>query len=177
MSNPTTTDTPSVPHRSIQPPAGLSFPMKYPLFVYGTLKRGESNYSFYLAGRTTCEQLATLICAALYTEGRYPYLVAGAGLTGSAEQVYGTLMTIHPDHYIEVMQHIDGLEDYTPGDPNNWYERVIQTVQIAEGPIEAWTYVAGTKVLTAIQAGRYMKIPGGMWSEATERSRRQKDGV
>lgn len=137
----------------------------YPLFVYGTLKHGESNYPRYLAGHTTHEQPATLFSAALYTEGRYPYLVIDAGLVASTEQVSGTLMTIRHDRYAEVMRHIDSLEAYTPGDPENWYERVIQTIHTAAGPVQAWTYVAGKRVLADIHAGRFTKIPGGLWTD------------
>jgi gamma-glutamylcyclotransferase (GGCT)/AIG2-like uncharacterized protein YtfP len=137
----------------------------YPLFVYGTLKRGEINYLPYLGGRTTHEQPATLSGAVLYTEGQYPFLVLGAGLAADTDQVRGMLMTIHPAFYDEVMRHVDELEDYKPGDPANWYERTLQTVQTTRGPVEAWVYIAGQQVLQAIQRGHFARITGSTWGK------------
>jgi gamma-glutamylcyclotransferase (GGCT)/AIG2-like uncharacterized protein YtfP len=137
-----------------------------PLFVYGTLKQGESNYTAYLEGRTTREQSATLRGAALYTEGKYPFLVVGTELTRPADRVCGMLMSIHSALYYEVMRQIDGLEEYTPGALDNWYERTIQRVRTADGDVEAWAYVAGARVLAAIRAGEFARITGGIWSKA-----------
>ncbi len=138
-----------------------------PFFVYGTLKRGESNYESFLGGRTSDEQPATLSGAALYTEGPYPYLVMEPDLAAPLEQVQGTLVIVRPDCYSEVLAQVDRLEDYIPGDDHNEYERVIRTVQTSSGPVDAFTYVAATRTLAAIRAGgHFSRIEGGVWNAA-----------
>lgn len=137
--------------------------MQLPLFVYGTLKPGGSNYPRYLAGRTVAEQPASLAGAALYTEGAYPYLVINAGLASRTERVNGVLVTIRPHVYAKTLALIDDLEDYRPDNPWNEYERITQRVQTATGQAEAWVYVAGPSVLPAIRVGRLTKVPGGTW--------------
>jgi gamma-glutamylcyclotransferase (GGCT)/AIG2-like uncharacterized protein YtfP len=136
-----------------------------PLFVYGTLKHGEYNYPPYLAGRTTHELPATILGAVLYTDGTYPFLVVGAGLTQPSDRVCGMLMHIHPLLYDEVLRRVDGLEEYVAGAPDNWYERTVQTVQTDKGPVEAWAYVAGAQVLAAIGQGHFARMTGGVWSK------------
>ncbi len=137
-----------------------------PLFVYGTLKPGESNYDAYLAGCTLAEHQALLPNAAMFTDGAYPYLVADATLLAPCDAVQGALVYVAPEHYVETLQRIDRLEDYKPLSPWSLYIRTEVSVQTAAGNIEAWTYVAGPKVLQGIRAGRLMKVAGGLWRSA-----------
>jgi gamma-glutamylcyclotransferase (GGCT)/AIG2-like uncharacterized protein YtfP len=140
-----------------------------PFFVYGTLKRGESNYAPFLAGRTTSEQPATLPGAALYSEGAYPYMVVAADLVEpSDDSVQGMVMTVDAAEYASLLPQIDMLEDYIPGDPLNEYERVVCTVQTPAGPLEAWAYVAAPRVLEAIRRGGFRKLAGGVWNGSGE---------
>jgi gamma-glutamylcyclotransferase (GGCT)/AIG2-like uncharacterized protein YtfP len=74
-------------------------------------------------------------------------------------------MTIRPDAYDGVLQQVDMLEDYIPGDPHNEYERIIYPVQTADGPREAWVYVAAARVLAAIRAGQMRRIASGVWGQ------------
>lgn len=140
-----------------------------PFFVYGTLKPGEENYPRYLAGRTCHEQSANIAHAALYTEGRYPFLVVGSGLVQPAEQVMGILITLRPGHYYPAMRYIDGLEEYEAGNPHNWYERIVYPIQTDTGIVQAWVYVAGPRTMQAIRAGRFKKIAEGVWSRPYSR--------
>ncbi len=143
-------------------PLCFSFVM-LPLFVYGTLKPGKSNYASFLAGRTVAEQPASLAGAALFTHGPYPYLVIDSGLVETYDQVSGTLLTIHPALYCEVLNRIDWLEGYRPGCSSSEYQRLARAVQTIQGPVEAWLYVAGPPVLVAIRRGVLVKIVGGVW--------------
>ncbi len=137
----------------------------YPIFVYGTLKAGGCNYARYLAGKTLHEQPATLAGAALYTAGPYPYLVRLPELVAPSEDVQGTLMTIKPAVYVAVLRHVDQLESYVSHDPANEYERIVGTVQTATGPVDAWMYVAGARVLAAIrrQSASFWRVKGSVW--------------
>ncbi len=140
--------------------------MQLPLFVYGTLKPGESNYARFLAGQTSAEHPAQISGAELYTEGVYPYLVITPGLVRPTAQVYGMLITLRPEVYGTALTRVDGLEDYIAGNPNNWYERIKHPVQIDNRKVMAWVYIAGPRTLAAIQAGRFRKIPGEAWSQS-----------
>lgn len=139
-----------------------------PLFVYGTLKRGEPNYPLYLEGQTVSEQPASIVGAVLYRYVPYPYLVLDADLVDGHAQVQGMLMTIRPTVYDRVLQRINWLEDYHPGNPDNEYERVVCTAQTAAGMVEAWVYVAGARVLAAIRAGKIPRVTGGVWGKSSE---------
>jgi gamma-glutamylcyclotransferase (GGCT)/AIG2-like uncharacterized protein YtfP len=150
-----------------QPPATDQHD-RLPLFVYGTLKRGESNYPSFLAGRTRNEQPATLAGAALFSEGAYPYLVVSSDLVAASDSVSGTVMHIQPEHYPTVLQQIDRLEDYIPGDPASEYERIQCQVQTPSGSVIAWTYTAGARALALVRAHVMHRLPAGVWHGYTE---------
>lgn len=134
-----------------------------PFFVYGTLKRGQSNYARLLAGQTVSETPAWLPGAAIYTAGPYPFLVRAVDLVPPGSTVFGELMEVAPAQYQTVLALLDKLEDFVPGRAGNLYERVVITVQTANGPCEAWVYVAGSGAEEAIRQGRLRLIAGGVW--------------
>ncbi|WP_322511452.1 gamma-glutamylcyclotransferase family protein [Chloroflexus sp.] len=134
-----------------------------PFFVYGTLKRGQSNYARLLAGQTVSEARAWLPGAALYTAGPYPFLVQAVDLVPPGSIVFGELMEVAPAQYQRVLALLDELEDFAPGRVGNLYERVALTVQTDAGPREAWVYIAGSGAEAAIRHGRLRLITGGVW--------------
>lgn len=142
-----------------------------PVFVYGTLKPGQINYSAFLKGSTLRERPASIAGAALYTAGTYPYLVIGSGIARPYEQAHGMVMTLHPDWYHEVLRRLDWLEGYTPGNPHSEYQRVPHPVQTASGTVRAWVYTASTRILAQIRRGRLVKVAGGAWPEAQPEAR------
>lgn len=137
----------------------------YPLFVYGTLKPGGMNYPIYLEGHTEDEQPASLRGAALYTEGQFPYLVTTRQtiLVHRMDRVSGTLMVVRPEVYSDVLHDIDALEEFIPGDPLSWYQRIVAPVETGGGPVMAWVYIAGAQVLSAIEAGIFPRFPKDTW--------------
>jgi gamma-glutamylcyclotransferase (GGCT)/AIG2-like uncharacterized protein YtfP len=122
--------------------------MRYPFFVYGTLKRGGANYARYLAGRSSAELPASLPAAALYDFGPYPFLVLEADLARPADVVHGQLISLPDQLYNATLADIDRLEGYLAGDL---------------GPQLAALYVAGPQMLAQIRAGKLPKVAGGMW--------------
>jgi gamma-glutamylcyclotransferase (GGCT)/AIG2-like uncharacterized protein YtfP len=109
-----------------------------PLFVYGTLQRGETNHRFLAGVYERC------LSARLddYSRGTaahgYPLIVPNPGA-----QVVGELFFIQPDVYVETMRQIDLLEDLPPGGRiGTFYQRLQVSVATAEGPFTAWAYVA-----------------------------------
>ncbi|MFN3373531.1 MAG: gamma-glutamylcyclotransferase, partial [Chloroflexus sp.] len=73
------------------------------------------------------------------------------------------LMEVAPARYQPVLALLDELEDFMPGRAGNLYERVVITVQTANGPREAWVYVAGAGAEETIRQGRLRLIDGGVW--------------
>lgn len=74
-----------------------------PVFVYGTLKPGESNYNYYCEGKTITEIPA-------YTWGQLYHLPVGyPGMTEGRAKVIGWLFTFEDD---KILASLDPLEDY-----------------------------------------------------------------
>jgi len=123
-----------------------------PVFVYGTLLPGESNYRRYLAGRTLKEQPATIAGSLwLVEEEDYPYLLPGR------DPVHGVVMHLRPELYQEVLAAIDRLEDFDPRAPRtSLYVRQQTTAQLLSGgSLTAWCYLWNA----AERPGRH--LPGG----------------
>lgn len=134
-----------------------------PVFVYGTLKPGQTAYKRLLSGKTTDEQPAVIPGAALYTDGTYPYLVVDPEVVALHDEVRGMLIALHPESFEVTLALLDRYEDYRPLSPWRLFERVVLTARTEHGTIEAWAYTAGPQALQAIRAGRMQKIPGGVW--------------
>jgi gamma-glutamylcyclotransferase (GGCT)/AIG2-like uncharacterized protein YtfP len=109
----------------------------HPLFVYGTLLPGERNYARFLAGRTEAETPAWARGELWLVESEdYPYLVPGSG------EVTGCLITLPATGFARIIQTIDRLEDFTPGQPRqSLYLRHLVLVTTMSGETQAWTYV------------------------------------
>ncbi|MGW0762244.1 gamma-glutamylcyclotransferase family protein [Streptomyces sp. NPDC002814] len=139
---------------------------RLPFFVYGTLRPGEPNHDLFLRGRTEAEEPARLTGALLYAGPGYPYAVEDAGDAGVGV-VCGELVTALPHAYGELLTALDQLEEYTPGDPRNLYERVARDVtREADGAaVCAWVYVAAPAVAVRLRA-RGKVIEGGDWRAA-----------
>jgi len=110
---------------------------KLPVFVYGTLRRGQKNYPRYLQGRTVRERPAAVSGRLYFAEtGGYPCLTEGEG------KVRGELMEIIPERYGEVLHELDELEEYDPLDEkNSLYLRCRTEIILGEGErVTAWAY-------------------------------------
>ncbi|WP_053851251.1 gamma-glutamylcyclotransferase family protein [Streptomyces sp. NRRL B-24085] len=132
---------------------------RLPFFVYGTLRPGEVNHDLFLRGRVRCEEPGRLTGALLYDGPGYPYAVEE-----SQGAVAGELVTPRADAYAELLAVLDELEEYTPGNPHNLYERVAREVtRTADGtPVRAWVYVAAPPVAARLRA-RGKLIASGDW--------------
>lgn len=107
-----------------------------PLFVYGTLRPGESNYVRLLAGRTLLEKAAVISGSLYYVpEEDYPYLLAGS------ERVQGDLLILAEESYAATLQAVDRLEDYDPlRESTSLYLRRTHPVNCDGEEILAWVY-------------------------------------
>ena len=110
---------------------------RLPVFVYGTLRPGQKNYTRFLAGRTT-EELPATVSGRLYIaeEGGYPFLQPGEGW------VIGTLMFLTPDQHATTLKQLDHLENYDPeNEATSLYLRRRTNAILADGSrVPAWVY-------------------------------------
>jgi gamma-glutamylcyclotransferase (GGCT)/AIG2-like uncharacterized protein YtfP len=120
---------------------------QHSVFVYGTLRPGQGDYRWLLAGRTVRESPATAKGLALYGTG-FPYAVPQPGA-----RIVGDLITIEPALYREVLAELDALEGYHAHRPaTSQYIRTTRSI-IATNPLPdggtwetfhtAWIYLAG----------------------------------
>ncbi|HUG91402.1 MAG TPA: gamma-glutamylcyclotransferase family protein [Planctomycetaceae bacterium] len=104
-----------------------------PLFVFGTLRRGQRNHHL-LAGRYTRMRPA-----------RLPGFVKRHPLMIQAQPdgvVRGELYHLRPGMYDATMRDCDELEGIAPGQTVGCdYRRLRVMVETPEGRIEAWAYV------------------------------------
>ncbi|CAM3634909.1 gamma-glutamylcyclotransferase [Cytobacillus oceanisediminis] len=109
------------------------------LFVYGTLRKHESNH-FVLKG-SHCIAEQAWVYGELYDTGLgYPSMKASFD-----QKVYGELYEVHLDHFTE----LDELEDYIPGRKDNLYDRVEQTIHTDTGDVNALVYISNRNDLLA----------------------------
>jgi gamma-glutamylcyclotransferase (GGCT)/AIG2-like uncharacterized protein YtfP len=124
-----------------------------PLFVYGTLRHGQENYSL-LRGNTVAEVPARIEQMALYSLRAYPMILDGDSV------VYGDLMTLHPRIYSRLVADLDLLEGYRP-DRDSRFQRVQRCVKTESGSeVKAWIYVGNVRVL---QDEAHILVPHGDW--------------
>jgi gamma-glutamylcyclotransferase (GGCT)/AIG2-like uncharacterized protein YtfP len=108
-----------------------------PLFVFGTLRRGESNHHC-LAGRYD-RWLAATLCDFKRTTAAhgFPQVAPSPG-----DQVTGELFFINPADFPETLRRCDVLEDISPGQlVGSYYQRAQVVVETAEGNLSAWAYI------------------------------------
>jgi gamma-glutamylcyclotransferase (GGCT)/AIG2-like uncharacterized protein YtfP len=108
-----------------------------PLFVFGTLRRGESNHHC-LAGRYDRWLPATLRDFKRTTAAHgFPQVVRSPG-----DHVAGELFFIRPADFAETLRRCDVLEDIPPGQlVGAYYQRAQVVVQTAAGSVTAWAYI------------------------------------
>ncbi|WP_338472553.1 gamma-glutamylcyclotransferase [Niallia sp. XMNu-256] len=103
------------------------------VFVYGTLRKGESNA--YLLKNAICIAEQAWTNGEMYDTGNgYPAIKPSLTL-----RVYGELYLVTESE----LERLDQLEGYTSGSTNNLYERIEQTVYTDRGEKEAFVYVEG----------------------------------
>ncbi len=121
---------------------------EFPLFVFGTLRRGESNHHF-LAGHFDRWLPATLRDFQRTTAAHgFPGIVRSPG-----EHVVGELFFIRPAEFAETLRGCDLLEDILPGTLSGaYYQRAQVIVETGDGRFTAWAYVdPGVNVQLSIQ--------------------------
>ena len=134
---------------------------RLPFFVYGTLRTGEENWSIFLKGRTEQEIPAALPGHRMFVD-EFPFFMDSP----DCSRVTGNLVFPKEALYGQVMEDLDGLEQYDPESGTGWYLRVVREVQYVDETgclqrVKAWVYHGGPEV-TAGLAGK-IPVPSGDW--------------
>lgn len=110
--------------------------MSTPLFVFGTLRRGEPNHH-YLNG--FYDRVLPAVLPGY--ERVAPLMIA----PHEGSQVIGEVFFLTEDGYEQTLAGCDALEEIPPGQLiGHEYERRLVHITTAEGPREAWAYVQPT---------------------------------
>ncbi|WP_377891095.1 gamma-glutamylcyclotransferase [Alkalihalobacillus sp. R86527] len=119
------------------------------VFVYGTLRKGESNHHV-IEGATLLEEYSWTSGELYDTGAGYP-----AMFESSESVVYGEIYKVNDT----ILSRIDVLEGFQVGRTANLYERVIQTVQSKGNQYDAITYIMKTR------PSSFQRIDSGNWGE------------
>lgn len=121
-------------------------------FVYGTLKRGQSNYPLLAPYVRAVEPATTR--GLLFDHGPFPALVAGKG------RVRGELVRLDSADLDAALAHVDRLEDYRPDDPaGSMYLRQVVEVETDDGtrvPAFSYFYNRDTRDLRPVPSGEWV---------------------
>jgi gamma-glutamylcyclotransferase (GGCT)/AIG2-like uncharacterized protein YtfP len=125
------------------------------VFVYGTLKPGESNYDRYCAGRAIAE-IPAFARGNLYALPLgYPAMTLGVG------KVWGVLLIFNDPG---VLTSLDRLEDYEPDrtvEENEYQRQEISLYNPSGKPLgQAWAYLMMLDRVEAL-GGRF--LASGCW--------------
>lgn len=139
-------------------------PQHPPVFVYGTLRPGQSNHARHVRGRTVSEEPAVLPGANLYEGPGYPFALPEPG-----GEVRGEVLQPEPGQYASLLTALDELEGYRPGARDNLYERELRTVRLRDGSTaDAWVYFAAPPLARRLRTSG-TPLPGGRWPAAARR--------
>jgi len=126
------------------------------VFVYGTLKPGESNYQRYCAGKVLEAKRAIAFGQLFSLPLGYPAMTLGES------PVQGFLLSF-PDE--TVLRHLDWLEDYNPhrsAAENEYNRQQIETYNLALASLGlAWVYLMTP---SRVHAYGGVLLPDGWWS-------------
>ncbi|MBD2529392.1 gamma-glutamylcyclotransferase [Nostoc flagelliforme FACHB-838] len=126
------------------------------VFVYGTLKPGETNYQKYCADKVVDVKRA-------FVQGKLFALPIGyPAMTLGDSQVHGYLLSFSNPR---ILNELDVLEDYQPNRqmPENLYNRQITEVYEPQSLSLGWAWVYLMTLDRVDQLGGFLQ-PDGWWS-------------
>jgi gamma-glutamylcyclotransferase (GGCT)/AIG2-like uncharacterized protein YtfP len=149
-------------------PEGVPYAEQHPVLVYGTLRPGEGNYGWSLAGNTVEEvEGVRLEGTTMWTNGGFPYVAE----RDDGQGIVGTLMYVDESRWSRVREDLDTLEGFNPGSDSNHYVRSYRTVTMPDGSTtEAWVYLADPSIAKDLDS-RYDRVRSGDWMDASRRRR------
>lgn len=126
------------------------------VFVYGTLKPGESNYDRYCAGKVIEAQRAIAFGQLFALPMGYPAMTLGDGIANGV-----LLIFTNPT----ILRNLDELEGYEPSRPatqNEYYRQEIEIYSLKKQSLgKAWAYLMTSE---QVRRQRGVLLPDGWWS-------------
>lgn len=166
-------------YRKYQTP-GVDYTQR-PVFVYGTLRYGQGNYSHLIRGNYDEDKTrldAVLPNHSMFTNNGgpgIPFVVDNDDIKDAAcigERVMGDLFWIQEDAWRSTLSGLDSLEGYSgPNSSYNMYTRGVVDVVTQDGEtVEAYVYLIGdARDARIIKPGNL--ISHGDWLIAANRTR------
>jgi gamma-glutamylcyclotransferase (GGCT)/AIG2-like uncharacterized protein YtfP len=143
------------------PPPGRA-PLAQPVFVYGTLRRGQPNHALITDAVRTAP--AWLDGHALHGHGlAFPCVTLSPG-----RRVRGELVWPADGAEAKLLARLDQLEGFVADcDPANHYDRVVRTCRLEDATeVRAWVYLAGPEARARLAAGPDRVVATGDWRDA-----------
>lgn len=132
------------------------------LFVYGTLKRGESHHS--LVERCVRSIRRASVPGRLLDVGDFPALIDGEG------RAYGELFEFDALDVPRILELVDRLEGFLPGDEvTSLFERRVVQVTTEDGSVHAAYAYLYNLHLPLIPLESLRQVHGGEWSGCVSR--------
>lgn len=126
------------------------------VFVYGTLKPGESNYQRYCAGKVINVKRAIAFGQLYALPFGYPAMIPGS------DRIAGFVLSFSHE---DILTYLDFLEGYIPGQPgeeNEYYRQQIITYNLDLTFLTlAWAYFMTSEQVDTFKG---QLLPDGWWS-------------
>jgi gamma-glutamylcyclotransferase (GGCT)/AIG2-like uncharacterized protein YtfP len=130
------------------------------IFVYGTLKPGETNYQRYCTGKVVEAKRAIAFGQLFDLPLGYPAMTIGDS------PVQGFLLTFADPNVLSIL---DELEDYDPQrlpEENEYYRQEIDIYSPTDQALGlAWVYLMTSKQVQYLEG---IPIPSGWWSGSVD---------
>ena len=125
------------------------------VFVYGTLKPGESNYGFYCGGKTVAEIPA-------YTWGQLYHLPVGyPGMTEGNSKVIGWLFSFKNKQILASLDSLEGYQETRLSELNEYNRQGIPVYSLEGDSLGiAWVYVMS---LAKVCEKKGVLVPDSQW--------------
>ena len=123
-----------------------STPAVTQVFVYGTLKPGESNYKIYCQGKTIAE-------IAAYTRGQLYHLAPGyPGMTEGNDIVRGYLLSFSDTQILDSLDTLENYSEHRAAQLNDYYRQQVPVYSLSNESLgTAWCYLMSLERVVSYQ--------------------------
>ena len=146
--------------------ASIFLPMKLSLnetqchiFVYGTLKPNEENFSQYCEGKVIAQQQAIAYGELFALPMGYPAMIIGNA------PVYGYLLSFKDVSILESLDELEGYHSDRPKSENLYNRQQIEVFNLTQSFLGlAWVYLMTSEQISLLDG---ITQPDGLWSSST----------
>lgn len=126
------------------------------VFVYGTLKPGEVNYSYYCAGKVLAVKEAIAFGKLYALPLGYPAMTKGES------PVQGFLLSFPDWAILNELDFLEGFNPLAPADQNEYYRQIIETYSLSLLSLgSAWVYLMTPERVNSLDG---VFLDHGWWS-------------